>query len=384
MYIFLAEINEMHSIKRLAVVFKSLAGGGIERMRLHLIHEWRQQGIEIDIVLTHAIGSLRDQVPDDVTVHEVGKWHPWLFPFGLWRYFYRRRPSHVLTISNDIGAFCLLFARFFNRGTPTVLSVHNNLTQQLALTRGLRRWQAYATTYFLGTQIRTSRAVVAVSQGVADDFQNHFTLQPNQLHVIHNPVLTDARRQQIQAPLPQHTIPSEAPWIVFAGRLVHAKGLDILLKAFTQIAEQTSAHLILLGDGPLRSSIETQITRSGLEQRIHLLGFQTNPLPWIREAAVFVLPSRHEGLPNVLIEALACGTQIVASDCPSGSAEILDDGKYGQLVPVGDDHALASALLRSLTGDVYIPPQKLRERAEDFTAIKAAQAYLHRLETPNL
>ena len=160
---------------------------------------------------------------------------------------------------------------------------------------------------------------------------------------------------------------------------MQAKGLDVLLEAFRQITGKTAAHLVLLGEGPLRPKLESMVWDLGLAGRVHFAGFQDNPLPWIREATLLVLPSRHEGLGNVLIEALACGTQIVATDCPGGSAEILEGGKYGQLVPVDNPAALAQALLRSLNGTFRVDPEMLKARAEDFTVEKAAKQYMDTL-----
>ena len=152
----------------------------------------------------------------------------------------------------------------------------------------------------------------------------------------------------------------------------------MLLEAFPQIAGKTAAHLVLLGEGPIRPKLVSMVWDLGLAGRVHFSGFQDTPLPWIREA-LLVLPSRHEGLGNVLIEALACGTQIVATNCPGGSAEILEGGKYGQLVPVDNPAALAQALLRSLNGTFRVDPEMLKARAEDFTVEKAAKQYMDTL-----
>ncbi len=160
---------------------------------------------------------------------------------------------------------------------------------------------------------------------------------------------------------------------------MQAKGLDVLLEAFRQITGKTAAHLVLLGEGPLRPKLESMVWDLGLAGRVHFAGFQNNPLPWMREATLLVLPSRHEGLGNVLIEALACGTQIVATDCPSGPAEILEGGKYGQLVPVEDPTALAQAMLSSLNSTFRVAPEMLKARAEDFTVEKAAKQYMDTL-----
>ncbi|MCZ7600075.1 MAG: glycosyltransferase [Gammaproteobacteria bacterium] len=188
--------------------------------------------------------------------------------------------------------------------------------------RSMKRLKARAVKWTLGRVIHLARGVVAVSKGVADDLKLHFPFRENQLHVIHNPVITPATRQRLKEPLKNSPVPNGTPWMLYAGRFVLAKGLDVLMDAFELMADRTSAHLVLMGDGPIKSAIAGRAAANGLGERIHLVDFQLNPLPWMREAEVLVLSSRHEGLGNVLIEALACGTQIVATDCPAGPAEI--------------------------------------------------------------
>jgi glycosyltransferase involved in cell wall biosynthesis len=186
--------------------------------------------------------------------------------------------------------------------------------------------------------------------------------------------------KKINQPLTGLPVPENKQWILYAGRFVYAKGLDILLEAFKLVSDKTTAHLVLMGEGPLKSKIADEFKAANLGNRVHIIEFQINPLPWMREADVLVLPSRREGLGNGIIEAMACGTQIVATDCPSGPPEILDNGKYGQLVPVENPKALGQALLLSLSGDFHIPPLKLQERANFFSSKKAASIYISLLK----
>lgn len=365
---------------RLAVILPSMAGGGMERVQVNLIREWVQRGIDVDLVVSRFQGPLCEEVPETVRVFEVARFHSTVFPFGLHRYLRTRRPSHILSAANDINAVTLLVARGMGENIQTVISVHGHLSRELAQAKGMKRLKARAVKWTLGRVIHLARGVVAVSKGVADDLKLHFPFRENQLHVIHNPVITPATRQRLKEPLKNSPVPNGTPWMLYAGRFVPAKGLDVLMDAFELMADRTSAHLVLMGDGPIKSAIAGRAAANGLGERIHLVDFQLNPLPWMREAEVLVLSSRHEGLGNVLIEALACGTQIVATDCPAGPAEILDGGRYGQLVPVEDTEALAKALLRSLDRHFYVAPARLQERAALFSSEQAATLYLAVLE----
>lgn len=351
-------------------------------MRLHLIKEWLEQGIEIDLVVNRRKGPLSHLVPDGTRVFPVAGMHNYLFPIGFYRYLKKRRPTHVLSAPHDLSLMTLLIVKLLGLHVPVVVSVHNHLTSEVMFAKGPNAYKLRAVIWILRRVIHRAHGVIAVSQGVADDLKRHFSLPDGRLHVVYNPVVTAEMRQRLQEPLTDNPVPTDTPWVLYAGRFVPAKGLDILFDAFQRMADTTNAHLVLLGDGPLRRDLIAVAKAVGLAERIHLVGFHSNPLPWIREADVMALPSRHEGLANVLIEALACGTQIVASDCPSGSAEILDSGRYGQLVPVGDVHALAGALLRSLSGEFLVPRVLLTERAQAFTSVRAARAYLDRLTEP--
>jgi glycosyltransferase involved in cell wall biosynthesis len=260
---------------------------------------------------------------------------------------------------------------------PVVGSFNNHLSSELLLSKGFKKIKLIASILLLRLFLSKSQGIISVSQGVADDLKSYLGFKYNNIfHVVYNPVITSDTFEKINQPLRSLPVPKNVQWILYAGRLVHAKGLDLLVKAFRLISNKTNAHLIIMGNGPLQSEITCIAKEAGLEDRIHLVGFQTNALPWMRAADVFVLPSRHEGLPNVLIEALACGTQIVANDCPSGPAEILDNGKYGQLVPVENPKALGQALLLSLSGAFQVAAQELQKRANYFSAEKAARIYL--------
>lgn len=370
------KLSQQHpSAMRLAVILPSFAGGGLERVQLSLVKEWIKQGIEIDLVVSRMRGPLCNLIPAETSVFEIAGSHSYSFPVGLIRYLKKRKPTHILSSANDVNVITLSVARLLRLNVPIVISVHNHLSSELALANGVALYKLRAVVWLLKRMIFRANTVVAVSQGVADDLERHFSLRPGQLQVVFNPVVSPETYQRMTDPLLTCPVPEATPWILYVGRLVHAKGVDLLINAFERISQSNKAHLVLMGSGPLQDEIAKQIKRIGLTSRIHLVGFQENPLPWMREANVVVLPSRHEGLGNVLIEAMACGTQVVATDCPSGPSEILDGGRFGQLVPVDNCEELAKALLRSLMCDFWIDSDLLRKRAELFTESRAAQEY---------
>ena len=173
-----------------------------------------------------------------------------------------------------------------------------------------------------------------------------------------------------------------SPVVVFAGRLSPEKRPDLVLDAFRALTRERAVRLLVLGDGPLRSQVQQRIIDEGLAGRCALAGHVDNVFPLMATADVLVLASDFEGFGNVLVEAMACGVQVVATDCPHGPAEILAGGRYGQLVPTGDAPALAAAIARSLSGEHRVERAVLRQRAGEFGVARAAAAYLDAARAP--
>lgn len=218
-------------------------------------------------------------------------------------------------------------------------------------------------------------AVIAPSQGVADDLIAHVGISPEKVHVIYSPTVSSDLLRQAAEPITHRFLTApEGKLFLGVGRLNEAKGFDTLIAAFARVADKLpTARLIILGEGPSRISLEAQCDRLGIRDKVDLPGFVNNPFPYMKAADVFVLSSRWEGLPNVLIQALACGTTSVSTDCPSGPNEILEHGRHGYLVPVNDPEDLASKMLLAL--DQPFPKEQLRLRADDFSEQRGLDRY---------
>jgi glycosyltransferase involved in cell wall biosynthesis len=229
-------------------------------------------------------------------------------------------------------------------------------------------------------------AILAVSHAVAADLARELELDVRSVEVIHNPIVTREFPRLMQEPILWPWADDLEPTVVFVGRLSPEKRLDLLLDALALLGGD-QARLLVLGTGPLEGWLRTEVRIRGLGEKCILVGYQANPLPWIRRSDLLVLQSDYEGFGNVLVEAMACGTQVVATDCPNGPSEILDGGTYGQLVPCGDAAALGAAIRRSLNGVFAVPPAILQERASEFSLERAAQSYrrvMSRLVSPTL
>jgi glycosyltransferase involved in cell wall biosynthesis len=217
--------------------------------------------------------------------------------------------------------------------------------------------------------------IVAVSKGVADELILALGLPQERVQVIYNPVVTPDLLTKAEEPVNDPWLqPGRPPVILAVGRLAVQKDYPTLLKAFALVRAQRPAYLLILGEGPERPFLEALARRLGIAEDVRMPGFVENPYPYMRRASVLVLSSLFEGLPTVLIEAMACGLSVVSTDCPSGPREILQDGKYGHLVPVGDHYALAEAIVQTI--NTPMNPEILKIRALDFSASKAIADYV--------
>lgn len=355
--------------------------GGLERVQIQVAQALQQHGIDVELVVGTLHPDGRAGIPSHVhtrTIAEAGR--AW-FPFALARALSRHRPDVVFTTANDVACLALLAKVILRLPSHVVVTQHSSISGPRTAARGLQRLKADTIRWLLSRLIGLASAVVAVSQAVARDVADELALDEDRIDVIYNPAVLPATATAMHEPSPWPWPPSDMPTVVFVGRLDKVKRLDLLLDAFARSRVRIDARLLIVGSGPQQSMVQTAITELGLDPHCTMLGHADNPLPYIRRSDVLVLPSDYEGFGLVLVEAMACGTQVVATDCPDGPAEILDHGRYGQLVPCGDAIALADAIYAALSGTKHVPANVLRARAAEFSYERAAAAYTRLVDT---
>jgi glycosyltransferase involved in cell wall biosynthesis len=330
---------------RIAFFLPGLYEGGAERVFLNLAKGVAERGYPVDLVLARAEGPYLSQVPDCVRLVDLNAARVVASVSALSRYLRRERPAALLS-----ALFANLIALVSRRvsGYPRrlIISEHNTLSS-VTRNRADPRWQAYPK--LAGWLYPWADEMIAVSNGVADDLARTTTIARDRIQVLYNPVVTPELREKSKADLDHPWFQAnELPVIVSVGRLNSQKAFDVLIRAFARLIKKRSARLLILGEGEDRPMLEALIKELELEHSVRLPGFVQNPYPYMARAPLFVLPSRWEGLPTVLIEALYLGTPIVATDCPGGTREILKNGEYGQLVPMDCPESLADAMLKSL------------------------------------
>jgi len=357
----------------LALFLPSLRGGGAERVMVHLARGFAERGLKVDLVLAKAEGPYLKEVPDSVRVVDFNSSRVlWSLP-KLVGYLRRERPKALLSALDHANIIALWARAIACVPTRVVVSVHN--TTHLATAHG-HNLRGRMTPFLIPLFYPWADKVVAVSEGVADDLMRFTGFARGRIQVIYNPVVTPELFVKTEE-LVNHLWfrPGEPPVIVGVGRLSEEKDFPTLLKAFTLVRRERPARLMILGEGEDRPKLEALIEELGLEEDVALPGFVDNPYKYMKRAAVLVLSSRWEGLPTVLIEALALGTPVVSNDCPSGPREVLEDGKWGMLVPVGAVEALAEAILKTLENP-HVPKGARERMLERFSLRTAVDTYL--------
>jgi glycosyltransferase involved in cell wall biosynthesis len=341
---------------------------------LLLAQGFAQLGFSVDLVLAKAEGPFLKFVPENVRVVDLNAPRVLFSLPCLVRYLRQTRPEAMLSALDHANLVAILARRLARTPTRLVVSVRNTMSlasSNAPSTRG-RLVPIFARWLY-----PTAERVIAVSGGVAEDIIRLYHLPKAQVRVIYNHVVTPELLSKASEPLSHPWFqPGEPPVILGVGRLTQQKDFITLIRAFALVRRQVEARLVILGEGEDRPRLEQLAAELGLQADVALPGFVENPYAFMRRSAVFALSSRWEGFGNVLIEAMACGTRVVATDCLSGPREILEDGKWGKLVPVGNPEALAEAIVETLHNPPSVDPTV---RAKEFSLEKAVEAYLDAL-----
>ena len=354
--------------QRVAIFTANMDGGGAERAMLKLAGGIAGHGHDVDLVLSRAEGHYLQEVPDSVRIVDLHARRVLSSIPGLVRYLRRERPNAMLTSMNYVNIVGIWARTLARVDTRLIVNEQNALSLEAAhsprrrhrlMPRLIKRFYPWAD------------GVTSVARGTADDLVSTAGVSPNLIEVVHNPIVTTELRELVAEPLSHPWFGTgQVPVVLGVGRLAPQKDFGTLIRAFARVIVRRPCRLMILGDGPERVSLEALVAERGLTGSVALPGWLPNPYPYMAHAGVFVLSSRWEGLPSVLIEALFCEVPVVATDCLSGPREILEGGRYGALVPVGDEEALAAAIETALAGELAPPPAESWEPYEQETVVR--------------
>ena len=358
----------------LAFFIPTLAGGGAERVVVTLANAFADAGQTVDLLLTSRRGPLSDRVSPQVSVVDFGCEQTWRTVPALVQTLRQRQPDVLVSalFGATVAAYgATAWMQAWGERVPSLCTtVHAPLPRTDA--QGPR---AHLQVRAAHVALRRAETVVTVSQSVAEDLATHVGRARKRIDVIHNPIDIDAVQSGAQAPPPHDWFQDDVPVVVSAGRLHSQKDHQTLLRALARLHERGTVRAILLGEGPERRRLDEQSRELGISSDTAFPGFVENPYAFMARADVFALPSPVEAFGNVVVEALACGTPVVATESSGGPVEILrtDNATYGALVPPHDPAALADALAAAFNQPV--DQRRLQRRARDFDVPEAVDRY---------
>lgn len=367
---------------RIACLFSTSGHSGVDRAAKHLIPALARRGYRVDLLKVRRHGPHLDpdlgETPPGVRIIDLGSRHTYACLPAIVRYLRRERPAVILSDKDRVNRTALVARALARVPTRLVLSSGTTISVDLATRGPVERWIQRNS---MGRLYPFADRVIVTSAGVADDMAAYTGLPRDLIRVVSSPVVPDAL---FDADLPRPDHPwlgdPDRPLILSAGELCGRKGFDTLLRAFALVRAERPCRLLILGQGGARQALLALARELGVAEDFALPGFVPQPYAWMAHADLFAFSSQWEGLGFVLIEALAVGTPVVATDCPSGPSEILERGRYGRLVPVGNHEAMAEALAATL--DAPLPTETLRQAARPYGVEASTDAYLDAFGLP--
>lgn len=360
---------------KIVQILPDLHVGGAERVAVNLANTWAAWGHNVEFVLMQSRGEFKSLVDSDILIQELGCNRMRFVPFRLASRLRTSNPDVTLAHMWPLTSLAVLAWLLAGRPGKLYLCEHTVLGNHYGHDLG---FSILLLMSILRLSHRHATGVVAVSAGVSGQLSRLAALPEHLVKTIYNPIV-DERMISFDS-FSKYSL-RETLWrgkftihLLAVGSLVDLKNHRLLIAAFSKIAHRLDAALVILGEGPLRFVLEQDVKNFSLEDRVVLAGFQSDPTFWYQCADLFVLTSNYEGFANVLVESLACGTPVVSTDCPYGPSEILMQGLYGELVPVGDIDALAAGVQRAINRQWDHASLKLR--ALEFSIPAQSGAYI--------
>ncbi len=357
---------------RIAFFLATSGHSGVDKAARHLLPELAARGYSVDLLKVRKHGPHLEEKVEGLSIIDLGSSHVYSSLPPLISYLRRERPAVLFTDKDRVNRTALA-ARYLAR-VPTRLILSYGSTPSINLSKrgAFERWLQRNS---IGRLYPMADSVIVPSEGAADDMSRYTGLSRKLIQVVPRPVLPDGLLTQ-RPERPDHPWFREQgiPLILGVGELSERKDFATLVRGFATVRQRRNCRLMILGKGKERNNLLRLAAELGVEKDVKLPGFVTDPYAFMFHADLFAMTSRWEGLGFVLIEALAMGTPSIAADCPSGPAEILDNGRYGPLIKVGDSDTL-SRKIELLLDD---PPdaERLREAARPYTVSVATDAYL--------
>lgn len=358
--------------KKVSVLIYDFEPRGVQRSQVRLASQLEKDGFDVEVFSFNAKGPLREQLSSGIPVYDFAVGSTKAGALALIRYLCSRPDCLVLSAEDHVNCMIIMIKMFFRLNFRVSVSCRVSPMLWAENSRFFsKNWILKKMVSFL---YPFADQRVVLSDGMADDYARIFGLKKDSLRVIYNPVLNAPSA----APMPEvwHDwfLGSGVPLILGVGHLSKIKGFDVLIEAFSIVRKQVNARLIIVGQGPEREALKVLSRDLGVADEVYFAGFQENPMSFMKNSDLFVLSSRSEGLPGVLIEAIGSDCPVVSTRCGGGALEIMEDGRVGPLVEVDDVEGLAAAILEQLASPRDVT--KLRVSARRFRADVISRLYL--------
>lgn len=359
----------------IAIFLPSLAGGGAEKVFVNLANSFFEKGFEVDFVLGKSEGPFLSHLNKGIKLVNLNVKRMSFSLYGLSKYLRANHPDVLISGLAIANLIAILAKKITRVKTKVIVSLHSVESLSLRISSyGKRQLMRF----LYPRVINFADDIVAVSEGVVLDFSKNLGVPSKKIKIINNPIVDSKLFQMAEEEITEPWFSNNGlPKILAVGRLTASKDFHTLISAFAMVRKNIPSQLIILGEGEDRPNLVKLITNLGLQDEVCLPGFVKNPYKFMKKSNVFVVSSKHESFGNVLVEAMACGCQVISTDCPFGPREILEKGKWGRLFPVGDFNALVSVLIDTLSSNVVLD---VTARANDFSFDRIMKQYFNLLD----
>ena len=357
------------SLAPLAFFIPGLNGGGAQRVFVTLVNTLvNMTDHPIHLVTSREGGAFADLVDERVVRVVLGQKRVSLSVLPLARYIRSERPAAMISTLDYSNVIFLVATMFANVPLRKVVREANVIPDQFS--SAWNKGASHVLRFLMRLLYRRADDVIIITKDVERSLVRHRIASVDRMRRIPNPVIVNTVAERVS----KRGAPPGGKFILAIGRLTYQKGFDVLIRAFANLGDR-DIRLVILGTGPLEAELRSLARKNGVTERVLFPGFVQNPRDYLRAAALFVLSSRWEGFSNVLTEALATGTPIVSSDCPGSPREVLEDGRLGRLVRVGDPNALADSIFQELRCSSGSRDERI-QRAQRYLPENIAQKYL--------
>jgi glycosyltransferase involved in cell wall biosynthesis len=347
---------------------------------LNLANGIIKAGYNVDMVLVKAKGEYLKELDDKVNIIDLNSNSAMGSIGNLAKYLKKNQPIAMIAAIENCNVAALIANKIAKVDTKIIVTIHTTLSRVL---KDVKNIKVKLNMILQKLLYKNAFKIVSVSKATAKDASDVLEIPLDKVDVIYNPIINKSIIEKANENIDSIYFKEEnIKNILAVGRLTEAKSFDTLIKAVSiLLKERNDIRLTIIGEGSKREELENLIKRLEIDSYVDMPGFKGNPYAYMSKCDVFVLSSKWEGLPSVIIEAMACGAKVVATDCKSGPREILEDGKYGILTPVGDEYELAKAIKKSLNIDKKI--DGIDKHLNQFAFDKIIEEYINLIKTNN-